>query len=65
MIAVMVPDYKLIAEVILYCSGVPDARVPATKLINLFTLMSELISKQDHYDFGAPSLLTMHLTRRF
>ncbi|CAH0551274.1 unnamed protein product [Brassicogethes aeneus] len=50
--AMVVPDFALICEIMLVAEGFLDARVLATKFITLYTLCKELLSKQDHYDWG-------------
>lgn len=48
----MIPDYKLIATVILYSEGFENSKLLAQKMVQLYKLCSEQLSQQDHYDFG-------------
>ncbi|KAJ8288109.1 hypothetical protein COCON_G00007680 [Conger conger] len=50
--AMVVPDIQLICEIMLVAEGFLEARVLARKFITLYTLCRELLSKQDHYDWG-------------
>ena len=50
--AMVVPDFALICEIMLMAEGFQDARILARKFITLYTLCRELLSKQDHYDWG-------------
>ncbi|XP_078721925.1 dynein axonemal heavy chain 11 [Lampetra fluviatilis] len=50
--AMVVPDFELICEIMLVAEGFLDARLLARKFIALYTLCRELLSKQDHYDWG-------------
>ena len=48
----VVPDFELIAEIMLVAEGFIEARILARKFLTLYTLCKELLSKQDHYDWG-------------
>uniref|UniRef100_A0A4X2M213 AAA+ ATPase domain-containing protein n=1 Tax=Vombatus ursinus TaxID=29139 RepID=A0A4X2M213_VOMUR len=50
--AMVAPDIELICEILLVAEGFVDARLLARKFITLYTLCRELLSKQDHYDWG-------------
>uniref|UniRef100_A0A8D1IYR5 Dynein axonemal heavy chain 11 n=1 Tax=Sus scrofa TaxID=9823 RepID=A0A8D1IYR5_PIG len=50
--AMVAPDIELICEIMLVAEGFVDARSLAHKFITLYTLCRELLSKQDHYDWG-------------
>ncbi|XP_053322781.1 dynein axonemal heavy chain 11 [Spea bombifrons] len=50
--AMVVPDTELICEIMLVAEGFINARPLARKFITLYTLCKELLSKQDHYDWG-------------
>ncbi|XP_078230912.1 dynein axonemal heavy chain 17 isoform X3 [Callithrix jacchus] len=50
--AMVVPDFELICEIMLVAEGFLEAHLLARKFITLYTLCKELLSKQDHYDWG-------------
>uniref|UniRef100_A0A667HU43 Dynein axonemal heavy chain 9 n=1 Tax=Lynx canadensis TaxID=61383 RepID=A0A667HU43_LYNCA len=50
--AMVVPDFELICEIMLVAEGFIEARALARKFITLYRLCKELLSKQDHYDWG-------------
>ncbi|XP_070822029.1 dynein axonemal heavy chain 11 [Chaetodon trifascialis] len=50
--AMVVPDTELICEIMLVAEGFRHAKLLARKFITLYTLCKELLSKQDHYDWG-------------
>ena len=50
--AMCVPDLRLICEIMLVAEGFLEARSLSNKFITLYNLCKELLSKQDHYDWG-------------
>ena len=48
----VVPDFELIAEIMLVAEGFIEARILARKFLTLYTLCKDLLSKQLHYDWG-------------
>jgi dynein heavy chain len=51
-VSMMVPDYGLIAEIILFSEGFDDSKTLSRKMTKLYKLASEQLSQQRHYDFG-------------
>ncbi|RHY13104.1 hypothetical protein DYB25_007654, partial [Aphanomyces astaci] len=55
-IAMVAPDRELIAQVMLFSQGITTAEFMATKVVLLFNLCHDQLSKQPHYDFGLRAL---------
>lgn len=53
------PDIELIAETMLFSEGFKHAKKLATKVVSLFRLMKQLLSAQQHYDWGLRALKTI------
>lgn len=51
-VSMMIPDYALIAEVMLFAEGFQDAKNLSRKMTKLYNLSSQQLSQQSHYDFG-------------
>ena len=58
-VAMSKPNNELIAEVLLYSDGFKTANVLGRKLVALFNLSRELLTTQQHYDWGLRALKTV------
>ncbi|KAG8470560.1 hypothetical protein KFE25_008981 [Diacronema lutheri] len=58
-IAMSAPDNELIAEVMMYSEGFTHAKELGSKLVAVFKLSKQLLSPQQHYDWGLRSLKTV------
>ncbi|KAL3130926.1 hypothetical protein ABBQ38_000251 [Trebouxia sp. C0009 RCD-2024] len=57
-VAMTLPDNEIIAEVLLLSSGFATAKELGRKLVALFGLAQQLLSRQQHYDWGLRALKT-------
>jgi dynein heavy chain len=55
----IIPDYTLIAEILLFNCGFTKERALAQNVVATFQLLSEQLSSHDHYDFGIRALKTV------
>lgn len=51
-VSMMVPDFTLIAEILMFSEGFSSAKVLAKKMVAIMDLSQQQLSKQSHYDYG-------------
>eukprot|EP00736_Rhodelphis_marinus_P001173 Rmarinus@m.17616 len=58
-VAMSAPDNELIAEVLLFAEGFSEAKELGRKAVRVFSLSRQLLSEQQHYDWGLRALKTV------
>ncbi|GAB1603231.1 hypothetical protein Ahia01_000603700, partial [Argonauta hians] len=58
-VAMSKPDNEQIAEVILFSNGFKEAKTIGRKLVTVFNLSKQLLTPQQHYDWGLRAMKTV------
>jgi len=56
-VSMMVPDFCLIAEIMMFSEGFTNAKPLAKKMVAIMELSQQQLSKQDHYDYTLRSFI--------
>ena len=56
-VSMMVPDFSLIAEIMMFAEGFSSAKSLAKKMVAIMELSQQQLSKQDHYDYTLRSFV--------
>lgn len=58
-VSMMTPQFEAICEITLYASGFNNCKLLAIKIVALYNLMKQQLSKQDHYDFELRAMMSV------